>query len=164
MELSQLLCMAFMALYPQYNEGRIEKACSHFSEVVRVAEERSIDPALMVSLIHHESAWNPRVISRANACGLTQVIPKWTGGRATSGRKYTCEQLLNPQVSIPAGTEILSFWIRHYGKGNIKKGLCGYNAGYRCEIDQRKGKGVGYANKVYRTSRRLRALMKNMRE
>ena len=132
--------------------------------VVQVAEKNSVDPALLVSLIHHESAWNPSAISHANACGLTQVIPKWTGGRATSGRKYTCKELMNPRVSIPAGGEILSFWIRHYGKGDIKKGLCGYNAGYRCSIDQNKGKGVGYANKVYYTSRRLNAIIKDMRE
>jgi soluble lytic murein transglycosylase-like protein len=95
------------------------------------------------------------VVSSAGACGLTQVIPKWTGGPETKGIKYTCQQLKDPEISIKVGAQILSYNIRVYGKGNKDKGLCFYNAGTRCIKDKRFYKRLGYVKKVKRVYRLL---------
>ena len=86
----------------------------------------------LAALIFVESSFYPNVVSSANACGLTQVVPRWTGGPETKNIKYTCQQLKDPETSIKVGAQILSYSIRVYGKGNQDKGLCVYNAGIKC--------------------------------
>ena len=140
-------------------------ACKYMPEVVAAAKKHNVKPEVLVGLIHVESRWTPSAVSHANACGLTQVIPKWTGGRASSGTKYTCEQLKDPVTSIWAGAEIFSFWRRKYGKGNYTIGLCGYNAGYRCKAKAKPDdseritpspKGMRYARLVLRKARTIK--------
>ena len=101
--------------------------------VVKEAKENNLDPFLLMGLIAVESSWSPQVVSSANACGLTQVLPRFTGGPTTNGRKYTCSELKNPAVSIKVGAQTLSWWINKYGKGDVPIGLCGYFSGFRCK-------------------------------
>ncbi len=160
MELVTLLCTAVVALGIGDNSERAEFACQNMQNVVRSAEKHGVDPALLVSLIHHESRWFPKSVSRSSACGLTQVIPKWTGGRSTGGSKYSCKDLFQPKVSIDVGAQILSFWIKDYARGRWTVGLCGYNAGYRCKGKSPNSSGLSYAKRVRRTARALRRYMK----
>ena len=152
MGISELLCAAVLSL----GMTNAETACKHMPLLVEESKRWNVKPEVMIGLIHVESRWTPDVTSRANACGLTQVIPKWTGGRSTRGRKYTCKELYNPVTSIKAGVEIFSYWRRTYGRGNYAVGLCGYNAGYRCKGDNPHPKGMAYAKKVLRQSRKIK--------
>ena len=136
-------------------------ACSNMTHLVEVSKKYELDPALLLSLIHHESRWKPKAKSKYGACGLTQVVPKWTG-RPTGGKKYTCEELFDPQTSISVGAQVLSFWIRNYGKGNLRVGLCGYNAGYRCKGADPMRSGLSYADRVRRTARKINRLSKRL--
>ena len=43
---------------------------------------------IVVSIIWNESRFQPDRISNHNACGLMQIIPRWSIG------KYTCNELL----------------------------------------------------------------------
>lgn len=153
-----VLCSAVLSI----GMPNAETACAHMPLLVEESKRWNVKPEVMIGLIHVESRWTPDVTSRANACGLTQIIPKWTGGKATGGRKYTCKELYNPVVSIKAGTEIFSYWRRTYGRGNYTIGLCGYNAGYRCKPSKRTGrvephpKGMKYAKAVLRWSRKIK--------
>ena len=125
MTTAELICTAIMAI----GMPRAEYACKHMNAVVKYSAEYNVDPVLLTSLIYAESRWNPKVESRAGACGLTQIIPKWSRKFGYVG----CNQLKNnPTLAIHKGAQILSFWINGYGKGRTKIGLCGYNAGYRC--------------------------------
>ena len=154
-----VLCAAVMAI----GMPNADRACENMELVVEVSERGDIRPETFIALIHIESRWTPSAISRANACGLTQVIPKWTGGRASGGVKYTCEQLMNPQTSIRAGATIFSYWLHSYGRcrtgrcrdANYRVGLCGYNAGYRCRGESPLRAGLNYASTVMRYSRRI---------
>ena len=112
------------------------------------AIKNDIEPELLASLIFVESSFYPNVVSSADACGLTQVIPKWTGGPETKGVKYTCQQLKDPETSIKVGAQILSYNIKVYGKGNEDKGLCVYNAGTRCITKKGYYKRLFYVKKV----------------
>ena len=125
------LCAAMTAVLPM-NNGQKKRACSYEAQIVQEAEKNNLDPYLLASLIYVESAFYPRVVSKVNACGLTQVIPKYTGGPETGYKKYTCKQLKNPKIAIKVGAQILSYNTRVYGKGNEDNGLCFYSTGVRC--------------------------------
>ena len=124
-------------------------------QIVESAENHRIKPEILISLIFVESSFKRKAVSKAGACGLTQVMPKYTGGPALR-KKLTCKQLKNPRTSIKAGSKILAWWIS-YHNGNLKRALCGYNAGFRCSYRKNKnGKivrrpnkyGMRYARKV----------------
>tara|TARA_Y100000034_G_scaffold90917_1_gene109598 strand:+ start:1002 stop:1499 length:498 start_codon:yes stop_codon:yes gene_type:complete len=125
MTTAELICAAILAI----GMPRAEYACKHMDAVVKYSEEYNIDPVILTAMIYAESRWNPKVESRAGACGLTQVIPKWS-------RKFgyvSCSRLKrDPDMAIRKGAQILDYWINRYNRGNIRLGLCGYNAGYRC--------------------------------
>ena len=156
-----------------------KRACRWQKSVSTAAELNNIDKDLLNALILVESGWHPWVVSSANACGLTQVIPKWTGGAASGRRKWTCEQLKRPATSIAVGARILRWWIGYHTERiaapekkltdkqkalAIREALCGYNAGFRgC-----KRAGFRYAKKVLmlqnilKTARAPRKLMPNV--
>tara|TARA_B100000683_G_C12389098_1_gene514713 strand:- start:120 stop:563 length:444 start_codon:yes stop_codon:yes gene_type:complete len=135
--------------YYDISEKSKERACLLFPKIIKEASANNIDPTLLTALIIVESRFKPKAVSRSNACGLTQVIPKWTGGKATKRKKYTCDQLKVPETSIEAGASILSWWISHR-KGNVRRGLCGYNAGFRgCSA------GGRYADAVLKVQKHL---------
>jgi len=158
-----MLCMATLTLGLGDTPSRGKFACSNMSHLVEVSEKYGIDPTILLSLIHHESRWKPWAVSRSKACGLTQAIPKWTGP-STGGRKYTCKELLDPHTSIDVGGQVLSFWIRNYGKGNLRLGLCGYNAGYRCKGKNPHKSGLAYADRIQKTSRKIKRLVRNSKK
>lgn len=151
MDLPTLLCYAMLSLNSQhqYDDRRLTLACNLMEEVVGVAEENGLRPELIVALIHYESAWRPRVVSHAGACGLMQLIPKYTG-KNSGVPKLSCQDLKDPHTNLKYGAKVLRMWINAYGKGSLKKGLCGYNAGYRC-------KGTSsYAKKIIKLSSKIR--------
>ena len=133
---AEILCATLIALgFP-----RVDVACMHVPTVIEASEKYELDPILLVSLIRVESRWKATAVSRSKACGLTQVLARYSD--------YTCDQLKDPKTSIFEGAKKLNFWIYKYGKGKIKTGLCGYNAGFRCKGKNKNATGVRYAKKV----------------
>ena len=143
------LCLLFQQ---NYNLTDYQKAniCKLESTIRTEAAKNNLEPELLASLIFVESSFYPNVVSSAQACGLTQVIPRWTGGKETNGKKYTCRQLKDSETSIKVGAQILSYNIRVYAKGNQNKGLCFYNAGTKCITKKGFYKRLGYVKKVRR--------------
>ena len=117
-------------------------------QIVKSAKKHKIKPETLVSLIFVESSFGKKAVSPKGACGLTQVMPKYTG-KYSPVKKYSCNQLKNPYTSIRAGSKILRWWI-NYHDGDLKRALCSYNAGFRCGIKRKKVSkhGMRYANKV----------------
>ena len=97
--------------------------CKYENLIIKEANRNNVEPELLAALIYVESSFRPRVVSSANACGLTQVIPKWTGGPETGRKKYTCSQLKNPRTSIKVGAQILGYIIKYYTNENVDKAL-----------------------------------------
>lgn len=150
----QIFCLIFLSASPPdfyLSKYRKNLACKSSSQIVEEAEKERLSPTLVMALISVESNWNRKAKSHANACGLTQVIPKYTG-KIT--RKYTCEQLWVPRNSIHAGIKILKYWI-DYHNGDVARGLCGYNAGYRCSGSKPNKYGMRYARKVLKIKKML---------
>jgi len=135
--IAQLLCATVVALsFP-----RADVACKYMPTLVEASEKYNLEPSLMIAMIRVESNWKTTAVSRSRACGLTQVLVKYS--------KYSCRTLTrNPKISIMEGAKKLNYWIYKYGKGNIKVGLCGYNAGFRCKGKNKNKRGFRYAKKV----------------
>ena len=152
MNMVELLCAAYVSLALP----NADIACENMHTVVEAAEAHEVDPTVMVALIHVESRWSPRAVSKSNACGLTQVFPKFSAGyRNRFGKKLTCQQLLDPTTSIKRGTKILGFFLKRY-RNSYSRSLCSYNAGgSRCKPGAKRNKGHRYATKVLRLARRL---------
>ena len=132
------------------SEKQARNVCKYEQTIIKEAEKNGLDHNLLASLIYVESGFYPHVVSRSNACGLTQVIPKYTGGPETGYKKYTCKQLKNPYTSIRVGAEILRYIIDKYAKGNEDKALCMYNAGTICLKKKNLYKRLKYVKKVRR--------------
>ena len=158
LKLAELLCSAYVAL----SLPNADIACENMDVVVEASEQHNINPATLTSLIFVESRWTPTAVSRDGACGLTQVLPRYSSGfRNKFGQKLTCEQLKDPETSIKRGAKILSWWTRRYGKGRMSVGLCGYNSGFRCK-GKTEIKGHRYARKVLKLSRTIKRKMKRI--
>jgi len=140
--------------------NNIEYACTHVPQIVETSIRLDLRPEVVIALIHYESRWTPTAVSHAGACGLTQVLPKYTGGRAyprgTGVPKLTCDQLKDAKTSINAGMHTLRYWHHRYARGNELIALCGYNAGFRCKGPNAVPKGVRYATRVKRLADKLR--------
>lgn len=151
----EVLCLAVLNMgMPKANF-----ACDHMETIVDVAFENDIEPETVVALIHYESNWNPRVVSRSNACGLMQVIPKYT-----KKPKRTCRQLLRPNTNIRVGTKILSYWIHKYARGKEKTGLCAYLAGFRCKGPRPNRAGMRYARKIQKYAKKISRMADSLEE
>lgn len=156
MTILEVMCMAILALNIGGNEKNGEFACKQLATIYDAAEVNDIEPALIIAVIHHESRFKPRAVSRANACGLMQVVPRWTGSKKTGVPKLTCEELKDPTINIKYGTRTLKYWIRNYGRGSTRIGLCGYNAGYRCKGPNPNSTGRRYAASILRTTKKIK--------
>ena len=149
---SELLCIAVLNL----GMPNAELACDYMEDVVEASETNGIDPAILISLVYYESRWTPTAVSRAGACGLTQVLPRYT-----KNPKLTCKQLQDPRRSIYAGSKALGHWLKKYNK--YPKALCGYNAGYTCGKKYRKThRGWRYSRLVTRYAEKIRKELKSI--
>ncbi len=126
------------------------KTCEYIPAALAAAEYYSIEDVVLLSLITHESKWDPNALGADGECGLTQVKPKYV--------PYSCKELKDPFVSIWVGAEIL-----HHHKYSIFRerslhtALCYYNAGQRgCQEDESRAKGMRYATRVLRKAIKLK--------
>jgi len=119
----------------QYNPGMPAELKYRIAEEIYTMSLRysNLDIDFICATITHESAatWDPRIISRAGAMGLMQIMP--STGRILAeyeGIAWTTpeEILFNPIYNIRMGCRYLSTLIQHYG---IEGGLAAYNGGER---------------------------------
>ena len=84
---AKVLCAAIMVSSGVFGFGGKDRACRHSRQVVAASAKHNLDPYLLTALIQVESNWKSHVVSPAGACGLTQVVHKYS--------KYNCKQLKN---------------------------------------------------------------------
>jgi len=92
--------------------------------------EHSLDPFLVAALIRQESEFNTKAVSRANARGLTQVMPA-TGrelGRKLKIPRYQTSMLFTPEMNLKIGTYYLKA-LSDQLHGKWEETLASYNAG-----------------------------------
>jgi len=94
------------------------------------SKERRIDPYLVAGLVRQESEFNAKALSRAQAYGLTQVLP--STGRELSRKiglvGFRADMLYQPDTSLRLGTFYLRMLLDQL-EGQWEATLASYNAG-----------------------------------
>ncbi|MGD0569512.1 MAG: transglycosylase SLT domain-containing protein [Candidatus Sulfotelmatobacter sp.] len=111
----------------KYWEALFPKA--YWGDLKRYAAANGLDPYLVASLIRQESEFNPNAVSKANAVGLMQLLPK-TGkavAKEVKLRRYTASQLYTPAVNLQLGTRYFRGMVDKFG--GFEYALAAYNAG-----------------------------------
>jgi soluble lytic murein transglycosylase len=98
--------------------------------VLRISEERGIDPLLLLSLIRHESLFDTNATAAAGEKGLTQVIPDTAAyiAEQLEWQDYQHADLFRPHAGIAFGAFFLDEQLERFD-GNVYAALAGYNAG-----------------------------------
>ena len=120
MEINQLPAEYWHGLFPR----------PYWDSLRRWSEENGLDPYLVSSLIRQESEFNPSAVSRANALGLMQLLPRTGKGEAKEiGLKgYNADSLFDPNINIQLGTRYFRKMVDHFN-GQVEYALAAYNAG-----------------------------------
>ncbi len=90
-----------------------------------IAVEEKIEPELAFRLVRLESRFDPDVVSRAGAIGLTQLM---LGTARYFQPGVTAEELTDPATNLRIGFRYLRGLVREY-KGDLKLALLVYNRG-----------------------------------
>jgi soluble lytic murein transglycosylase len=109
-------------------------------DLKKFASQNALDPYLVASLIRQESEFNPSAVSRANAVGLMQLLPKTgrTVAKEERLRHFAPSQLFTPTVNLQLGTRYFRQMVDKFG--NFEYALAAYNAGSN-RVDDWLGQG-----------------------
>lgn len=94
------------------------------------ARNYRLDPALIASVIYHESRFDPDAESRTGAIGLMQLQPETARGIAlrTGGSRFEVADLYDPELNVRYGSWYLRHLLDTY-HGDVELALAAYNAG-----------------------------------
>jgi soluble lytic murein transglycosylase-like protein len=104
--------------------------------IVAAATRHGIEPLLLYSVMHQESAFNSQAVSPKGARGLMQLMP------ATAAR-FGVKNIFDPEQNIHGAAQYLRFLLDLFD-GDVSLALAGYNAG------EGAVKKYGYAVPPYR--------------
>jgi membrane-bound lytic murein transglycosylase C len=155
---------ARFSLVPGHLRIRAEK---YRNTVQANANRFSLEPKLIMAVIHTESYFNPFARSHAGAYGLMQVIPRYAGREAyqfvfREDRIITPQYLYQPTNNIDLGSAYLYLlYNKHFadiqgGDKRLYLTICGYNWGptaIRQKIIQRYQVSFMSSEKLYRLLR-----------
>ena len=101
----------------------------YWEDLRRFSSANALDPYLVASLIRQESEFNPNAVSRKNAVGLMQLLPKVGRGMAhqVKLRHFASSQLFTPAVNLQLGTRYFRMLVDKFG--SFEYALAAYNAG-----------------------------------
>lgn len=94
---------------------------SYADEVKRYAKKYNVDAALVRAVIHAESAFNQKAISRTGAQGLMQLMPD-------TAKELGVDKPFNVEQNIEGGVKYLAELLSLF-KGNTRLATAAYNAG-----------------------------------
>ena len=122
-------------------------AVLYSNAIVRSTEARSIDPLLVVSLIHVETGgrWESDLVSPSHDYGLMQPHVSKTTNRNFLGRE---KELFDPDTNIEVGVSMLLLWKEYHSKhckGNSHK----WWAHYKWGVEVKNNKYSRKVNRVY---------------
>jgi len=89
--------------------------------IERVGKNYHVDPSLIKAIIHTESDFNHRAVSRRGAQGLMQLMPE-------TSRELRVGNPFNPKENIDGGTRYFRKLLDNFN-GDLNLSLAAYNAG-----------------------------------
>jgi soluble lytic murein transglycosylase len=112
----------------------------YWPDLKKFSSQNALDPYLVASLIRQESEFNPSAVSRANALGLMQLLPKVGSAVAKQEklRHFSSDQLFTPEVNLQLGTRYFREMVDKFGA--FEYALAAYNAGTN-RVDDWLGQG-----------------------
>ena len=127
-------------LTPRYLDWSLEQAPAAFwklafpipfrEDLEKHASARALDPHMVAALIRQESEFDPKVVSRAKAVGLTQILP--STGRELSRKlnlgPFRLSMLSQPGINLNMGTFYLRGMLDSLDD-RWEAALAAYNAG-----------------------------------
>ncbi|MBS1269845.1 MAG: Membrane-bound lytic murein transglycosylase C [Gammaproteobacteria bacterium] len=100
-----------------------------YDNLINAAARRAgVDPLLIKSVVHAESAFNPNAVSRKGASGLMQLMPD-------TAKRYGVSRIFDPHENVMGGAHYLSDLLNRFD-GNLELALAGYNAGEQTVIER----------------------------
>jgi len=105
-----------------------------------ISGRHHLDPDLVNSVIHAESGFNPRAVSRKGAQGLMQLMPQ-------TASQLGVRNAFDPGANVEGGTKYLRELLERYNFDMIKA-LAAYNAGPQ-RVEQYHGVPPYYETQVY---------------
>jgi soluble lytic murein transglycosylase len=111
-----------------------------WTDLKKFSSQNALDPYLVASLIRQESEFNPSAVSRANAVGLMQLLPKVGSAVAKQEklRHFSATQLFTPEINLRLGTRYFREMVDKFGA--FEYALAAYNAGSN-RVDDWQGQG-----------------------
>jgi soluble lytic murein transglycosylase-like protein len=85
------------------------------------ADKYGVNASLIKAVIHAESGYNPKAVSRKGASGLMQLMP-------ATARSLKVNNSLDPKDNVEGGVKYLRFLLDTF-QGDISLALAAYNAG-----------------------------------
>jgi len=120
--------------------GKARKSQSMNEVISEVSSRHHLDPDLINSVIHAESGFNPKAVSRKGAQGLMQLMPE------TASRLGVVNSF-DPGDNLEGGTRYLRELLERYNFDLIKA-LAAYNAGPQ-RVEQYHGVPPYYETRAY---------------
>jgi len=94
---------------------------SYTDLVNQAAKKYKVDPALVRAVIHAESSFNPKAVSKHGAQGLMQLMP-------ATAQELGVSNALNAKQNINGGVKYLAQLLKQFD-GNTQLATAAYNAG-----------------------------------
>lgn len=102
-----------------YTRATSQRCPSFCDSITRYSQVYGVPETLVISVIHHESNFNPNAVSPKGAKGLMQLMD--INSQAAQINPF------DPDENIQTGTKLLSRLIRKYD--SVELALAAYNAG-----------------------------------
>lgn len=103
---------------------------AYWEMIQQKAQERELDPYLILALIRQESLFDTQARSPAAALGLMQLLPSTASrvAKQIGASPPSNEQLFQPDVNLALGTQYLRDLLQRYSNDWFKA-IAAYNAG-----------------------------------
>lgn len=107
---------------PGVDFGKVRLNTTAYGDEISAASKRyGVDEAVVRAIIHAESAFNPRALSRVGAQGLMQLMPD-------TARRFGVGDAFDAAQNIRGGVQYLAWLLKRFD-GDLRKAAAGYNAG-----------------------------------
>ncbi len=126
------VALAYQIYHPSDELYRYRYPLAYWATIQKMAEERGLDPYLILALIRQESLFDPKALSPASAFGLMQLLPS-TAAQAAAQLGLPSlqrDKLFDPDLNLTLGTHHFKELLKRYSN-NLVKAIAAYNAGER---------------------------------